>query len=166
MGQLHINLQGRGKVQTLTGSRIHPAGYGGYAVLHLELEPELGLQEDRRRLALDYSLPYPIAQGESDSGFGIGRSNWRIVVMSIDKDLVAILCCPETKQAVTMADATLVKKLNEAVAHGGVMNKGKKPVSEQLDGGLVRADMKILYPIREHIPVMLIEEGIPLDQVR
>jgi uncharacterized protein YbaR (Trm112 family) len=32
-------------------------------------------------------------------------------------------------------------------------------------GGLVRADNKILYPIREDIPVMLIDEGIPLEQV-
>ncbi len=85
--------------------------------------------------------------------------------MSIDKDLLAILCCPETKQSVSMADSALVKKLNDAVARGGLKNKGNKPVSEQLDGGLIRADQKILYPIRENIPVMLIEEGIPLQQI-
>jgi uncharacterized protein YbaR (Trm112 family) len=85
--------------------------------------------------------------------------------MGIDKDLLAILCCPETKQPVSMADPALIKKLNEAAARGGLKNKGKKPVSEQLDGGLIRADQKILYPIRENIPVMLIEEGIPLEQV-
>jgi uncharacterized protein YbaR (Trm112 family) len=64
-----------------------------------------------------------------------------------------------------MADPSLIKILNEAVACGGLKNKGQKPVSEQLDGGLIRADQKILYPIRENIPVMLIEEGIPLEQV-
>jgi uncharacterized protein YbaR (Trm112 family) len=36
-------------------------------------------------------------------------------------------------------------------------------VSEKLDGGLLRADRKILYPVREDIPVMLIEEGIPVE---
>lgn len=85
--------------------------------------------------------------------------------MSISKDLLAILCCPETKLPVMMADAVLIKKLNEAVARGGLMNAGKKPVAEQLQDGLVRTDLKILYPIRENIPVMLIEEGIPLDQI-
>jgi uncharacterized protein YbaR (Trm112 family) len=85
--------------------------------------------------------------------------------MTIHKDLLAILCCPETKQPVTLAEASLINRINEAVARGGLKNKGKKTVSEQLDGGLVRADQKILYPIREDIPVMLIEEGIPLDQV-
>ncbi len=85
--------------------------------------------------------------------------------MSISKDLLAILCCPETKQPVVAADPALVKKLNEAVARGALLNKSQKPVVEQLEDGLVRADLKILYPIRENIPVMLIEEGIPLDQI-
>lgn len=85
--------------------------------------------------------------------------------MSISKDLLAILCCPDTKLPVMMAETELVIKLNEAIARGGLMNKGKKPVVEQVEGGLVRADLKILYPIRESIPVMLIEEGIPLDQI-
>lgn len=85
--------------------------------------------------------------------------------MSVDDDLLAILCCPETKQPVHLADPSLIHKLNEAVKRGGLKNKGNQPVVEPLDGGLVRADMKILYPIREDIPVMLIEEGIPLEQV-
>lgn len=85
--------------------------------------------------------------------------------MTIDNDLLAILCCPESKQPVSLADPSLIKKLNEAVARGGLQNKGRKPVMEPLDGGLIRADRKILYPIRENIPVMLIEEGIPLEQV-
>jgi uncharacterized protein YbaR (Trm112 family) len=85
--------------------------------------------------------------------------------VSISKDLLAILCCPDTKLPVMMAEADLVRKLNEAIARGGVLNKGEKPVVEQVEGGLVRADLKILYPIRESIPVMLIEEGIPLDQI-
>jgi uncharacterized protein len=82
--------------------------------------------------------------------------------MSLDKDLLAILCCPETKQAVSLADGSLIQSLNEAVARGTLHNKGKKAVTEPLDGGLVRADRRVLYPIRQHIPVMLIEEGIPL----
>ncbi len=85
--------------------------------------------------------------------------------VNIDKELLAILCCPETKQAVHLADETLIGNLNEAVKQGRLKNKAQKPVTESLDGGLIRADQKILYPIREDIPVMLIEEGIPLDQI-
>jgi uncharacterized protein YbaR (Trm112 family) len=83
--------------------------------------------------------------------------------MNVNKDLLAILCCPETKQPVHLAEEATIVRLNEAVARGSLKNKGKKAVTEPLEGGLIRADNKILYPIRENIPVMLIEEGIPLE---
>jgi len=85
--------------------------------------------------------------------------------VNLDKDLLAILCCPETKQAVALADEQLVQKVNSAIERGALKNKAQKPVTEKLDGGLIRSDNKILYPVREDIPVMLIDEGIPLDQV-
>jgi uncharacterized protein YbaR (Trm112 family) len=85
--------------------------------------------------------------------------------VQVDKDLLAILCCPETKLDVSMADETLIVKLNDAVSRGVLKNRAQKPVTELLDGGLVRSDRKVLYPIREDIPVMLIEEGIPLEQI-
>ncbi len=85
--------------------------------------------------------------------------------MTIDRELLAILCCPETKQPVSLADESLVQRVNEAIGRGRLQNKGKQGVTQQVDGGLVRADAKIFYPIRENIPVMLIEEGIPLEEV-
>ena len=83
--------------------------------------------------------------------------------VNIDKDLLSILCCPDTKQDVSLADEALIAKLNEAVSRGQLKNRANKPVTEPLDGGLIRSDRKILYPIREDIPVMLIEEGLPLE---
>ena len=85
--------------------------------------------------------------------------------VQVDKDLLAILCCPETKLDVSLADETLIGKVNDAVSRGVLKNRAQKPVTELLDGGLVRSDRKVLYPIREDIPVMLIEEGIPLEQI-
>jgi len=82
---------------------------------------------------------------------------------NIDKDLLAILCCPETKQDVTMASEALIDTLNAKIRQGLLTNRAGQPVKEPLDGGLLRADKKILYPIREDIPVMLIEEGIPVE---
>ncbi len=85
--------------------------------------------------------------------------------MSLDKELLAILCCPETKQVVSLAEESLIQRLNTAIARRELKNLGKRPVSVEVDGGLIRADRKILYPIRDNIPVMLIEEGIPLEQI-
>ena len=84
---------------------------------------------------------------------------------SIDQELLAILCCPDTKQEVAPADPGLIQSLNARVGKGELKNKAGQPVGEKLDGGLIRSDRKILYPIRESIPVMLIEEGIPLDGI-
>lgn len=85
--------------------------------------------------------------------------------MSLANDLVAILCCPDTKQPVAVADEGLIEKINGAIDRGQLKNYAQKPVTEKLDGGLIRSDKKILYPVREDIPVMLIDEGIPLDQL-
>lgn len=83
--------------------------------------------------------------------------------VNIDKELLAILCCPETKQDVSLAGDDVIAALNARIQKGELRNKAGQPVQEPLDGGLIRADRKILYPVREDIPVMLIEEGIPLE---
>lgn len=85
--------------------------------------------------------------------------------MNIDNELLAILCCPETKQEVVRADDTLINLLNERIRRGELKNKAGQPVNERLDGGLLRTDKKILYPVREDIPIMLIDEGIPIEGV-
>ncbi|MFM8552030.1 MAG: Trm112 family protein [Nitrospiraceae bacterium] len=83
--------------------------------------------------------------------------------VNVDKELLAILCCPDTKQDVALAADGLIASLNARIEKSEVTNKVGQTVREKLDGGLLRADKKILYPIREDIPVMLIEEGIPVE---
>lgn len=76
-----------------------------------------------------------------------------------------MLCCPETKADVSLADAPLIESLNRKVEAGQLKNRGGEIVKEKMDSGLVRADGKYLYPIREDIPIMLIDEAIPLEGV-
>ncbi len=81
----------------------------------------------------------------------------------ISPDLLKILCCPETHQEVRLADAAVIDKLNAQISAGRLKNRAGQPVQAKIDAGLVRADGKILYPIRRDIPVMLVDEGIPLN---
>ena len=83
----------------------------------------------------------------------------------IDPELLEILACPATHQPLSMADADLVAALNAAAEAGGLKNVGGAAVAGSLDGGLVREDGAIVYPIRDRIPVLLVDEGIslPLD---
>ncbi len=80
----------------------------------------------------------------------------------IDPLLLEILACPESKEPVHEADAALIERLNAAIVQGQIKNRGGQAVTERIDGGLVRADGKFLYPVRDDIPIMLVEEAIPL----
>jgi uncharacterized protein YbaR (Trm112 family) len=80
----------------------------------------------------------------------------------IDTELLKILCCPETHQGLRVAEPALVGNLNQQIAAGGLKNRAGQPVKEKIDDGLVRADGKFLYAIRQDIPVMLVDEAIPL----
>jgi uncharacterized protein len=78
----------------------------------------------------------------------------------ISPDLLQILCCPETHQPLVFADAATVAGLNEQITAGKLINRAGKPVTEKIDGALLRKDRKYAYVIRGDIPVMLINEAI------
>ena len=80
----------------------------------------------------------------------------------IDPGLLKILCCPETHQELHLAGARLIDQLNGQASAGALKNRAGQAVQEKIEGGLIRADGKYLYPIRHTIPVMLVDEGIPL----
>lgn len=82
--------------------------------------------------------------------------------MAIRKELLEILACPETKQPLTLADTALVETLNARIRAGQLTNRGGESVTEPIEAGLIREDRQYLYPIRDDIPVMLIDEGIAL----
>ncbi len=82
----------------------------------------------------------------------------------IDKELLDIIACPETKQDLVLAEPGLIERINLLIEKGEVMNRSKQKVSEKIDGGLIqKVDRKYLYPIRDHIPILLIDESIPLE---
>lgn len=82
--------------------------------------------------------------------------------MAIDPKLLEILVCPETHQPVKLADAELLKSLNERIKAGGVKNHQGEPVGKPIEEGLVREDGKCLYPVEDGLPNMLIDERVDL----
>ena len=83
----------------------------------------------------------------------------------VDPELLEILVCPETHQPVRPAERGLLNRLNQAIRSGGVTNRGGNDVADPIEEGLVREDDKILYPVREDIPIMLIDEAIELHKL-
>jgi uncharacterized protein YbaR (Trm112 family) len=77
----------------------------------------------------------------------------------IDKDLLEILACPLTKQPLRVATAAEVAAWNASIAAGKLKNAAGKP-AEPFEEALVRQDGKVVYAIRDRIPVLLPDEGI------
>lgn len=85
----------------------------------------------------------------------------------IDQELLNILACPETKQDLEVASSDVIEKINALIQKGELKNRSGQKLDKKIDGGLIqKVDQKYLYPIREDIPIMLIEESIPLDSVK
>ncbi len=83
----------------------------------------------------------------------------------IDRELLEILCCPKTKVPVEMLSEDKLKALNDRIGRGEVKTVDGSKVDEPLDAGLITEDGKTVYRIDDDIPIMLIDEGIPADQI-
>jgi uncharacterized protein YbaR (Trm112 family) len=77
-------------------------------------------------------------------------------------DLLNMLRCPDDRSPLVEAETAVVARLNADVAAGKLRNRGGDVVAQPLDGGLVRSDGRYLYPIVDGIPVLLVDEAIPL----
>ena len=47
-----------------------------------------------------------------------------------------------------MADPQLIEQVNSGIEKGEVLNKAGGQVKEKLDGGILREDKKVLYPVQ------------------
>lgn len=68
----------------------------------------------------------------------------------IDRELLAILCCPATRQPLREATEAELRQVRGKAAF-------------DVDGALVREDATIAYVIRNGIPVLIPDQGIPLE---
>lgn len=83
----------------------------------------------------------------------------------LDPELLDILVCPETRTPLRMAGDDLLRALNRAVEGGTVRNRGGELLTDPVTAGLVREDGAVLYPIRDGIPIMLIDEAVAVDNI-
>lgn len=77
--------------------------------------------------------------------------------------VIAVACLPRESHPLKIANEDLIGRLNQAIASGVVKDRGGEPVQAPIEGGLVREDGTVLYPIIDAVPVMLVDRGISLQ---
>ena len=85
--------------------------------------------------------------------------------MSINAELLDIICCPATRLPLRVMPAEQVQALNGRIEEGTLVGRGGEPLSEPLTEALVTRDGKLAYPVRDGIPVLLEDSGIVLSQI-
>jgi len=82
--------------------------------------------------------------------------------VTVDPQLVEILVCPETRRPVRIASADELARVNAGVRSGTLRTRGGARVERELSEALMRDDGRVLFPVDDGIPSMLIDESIPL----
>ncbi len=78
----------------------------------------------------------------------------------MDRKLLDILCCPTTKQPLSLLNKAELAAINAAIADGGVQRADGSAQAEAITEGLITRDHQTLYRIDDGIPVLLSDEGI------
>ena len=80
--------------------------------------------------------------------------------MPNDNSLLSWLVCPETHTPLRAASPEILDHLNARIANGALRSRGGELIREPIQAGLLRSDGAYLYPIRNDIPVLLIDASI------
>lgn len=83
--------------------------------------------------------------------------------MTITPDILPILRCPAEGGGLTWADADLIANVNEKIARGEARDQVDSRVETPIEGGLMNRKADRLYPIRDGIPTLIVEDAICLD---
>lgn len=78
-------------------------------------------------------------------------------------ELLQLVRCPETHQKLALAEPGLISRLNSLIPQQALKNRAGQVIQESFEAGLVREDRKYLYPVRKDIPVLLVDQAIPLE---
>jgi uncharacterized protein YbaR (Trm112 family) len=75
-----------------------------------------------------------------------------------------MLRCPEDYSALAPVPSTTISEINRAIRAGQLRNRAGNYIEKTIEEGLIRSGGDIVYPIVDGIPVLVRDEGIPLQQ--
>ena len=78
----------------------------------------------------------------------------------ISADLLPLLCCPVTRQLLTVAPAEVLARLEVARAAGKLTNRAGQPLTGPVTEGLLRADGTMFFPMSAGIPLLTPDDAV------
>ena len=83
----------------------------------------------------------------------------------MDKRLLEILCCPQTRTPVRAVRRDELDALNRAIAAGSLLTVAGKLVQATYPDALITRDGMTVYRVEDDIPVMLVDEAVSTAQL-
>ena len=83
--------------------------------------------------------------------------------MTIDAEFLEKLICPRSRKPLRLAESAELERVNAEIRAGRAENLDGEVISEAVEAGLVPEGERIIYPVRNDIPVLLAGEAIRID---
>ena len=85
--------------------------------------------------------------------------------MSIDKNIIDIVCCPVTRLPMELMPKQKLHELNKFIKDSELVNRDGTVLVDELHEALITRDGKFAYPIENGIQILLEGHGIALSQL-
>lgn len=119
---------------------------------------------DSPRLLLVARKPGPRAIPE-DASFELDVREVEMGLNPVHWSELDVLTCPATRQALAPLDEERLGQLNAAIDDGRVWTFGGEVFRETLESALLRKDGAIAYPVIDNIPVLMVGEGLVINDL-